>query len=370
MKLTVLQENLAKSVNIAARFASSRAQLPILGNILLKANKTKLTIASTNLEISVSTEVGAKIEEEGEITIPAKVLGDIISNLPRENVNLESDKEQLNISTSNFSSKLLGMNSADFPKVPHNAGGEGSFNLKSDLIIDCLSKVLFSTSSDETRPVLTGVVFLFGKESLTVVATDGFRLSRKIMDYKSVKENKVIVPKTVLNELMRLGVESEDIVMHVEEKDKQIVFGLTDSVLTSRLIEGDYPDYEKIIPGEPKLKVYVDKEDMVRAVKLASVFAKDSSNIAKIKINTDSLVITAESGSSGSQEAKVDARVDGEVKNGFEIAFNYHFLDEFLKSVKGNEVEIDFTTEAAAGVFRDSSDLGYLHLIMPVKIQV
>lgn len=369
MKLQILQESLQKAVNITSRFASSKAQLPILGNLLIVANKTKIFISSTNLEISASVIVGAKVEEDGEISIPAKTIYDIISNLPKETISIESEKEQLKISGSTFSTTVLGMNSSDFPKVPNLVNKEKTVGLPKKELIEAFSQVAFASSLDESRPVLTGVLFLWGDTDLTLVATDGFRLSRKILKLKNEQKHlsKIIIPKSILNEISKSGEDTEKIELEFQEKDKQLVFGLGDIVLSSRLLEGEYPDFEKIIPKTSIVKVRVDKEDLLRAVKLASVFARDSANVIRIKLLKESLKISAESGQSGTQETKVDSKNEG-LSGDFEISFNYKYLEDFLHSVKGEEVVMDFTTVNSAGVFTDSSDSTYLHLIMPVRV--
>ncbi|MCX6704902.1 MAG: DNA polymerase III subunit beta [Candidatus Woesebacteria bacterium] len=377
MKLQVLQENLEKAVSTTSRFASSRAQLPILGNILLSTRKSKIYISSTNLEISASVQVGAKIEEEGEISVPAKVISELVANLPRETVTLAGEKEQLKVSVSGFSSTVLGMNPADFPKIPNTVDKEKSINFSQDEIVKALGQVVFATSTDETRPILTGVLFLFEKGSLSLVATDGFRLSRKTLSLKTekVKTGNVVIPKGVLSEILRTVSEDGEILFNVQDKEKQVIFGIGDTVLTSRLLEGEYPDFEKIIPKNSSIKVFLDKEEFMRAVKLASIFARESANIIKIKVLKDSLNVSAESGTAGSQETRVDAKVessDSNLESGkteFEIAFNYRFVEEFLHSVGGEEVKMEFSTVSAPGVFTDTSDSSYLHLIMPVKVQ-
>lgn len=377
MKLQILQENLEKAVGTTSRFASTRAQLPILGNILISTKKSKIYISSTNLEISASVQVGAKIEEEGEISVPAKVFSELIANLPKETVNLSAEKEQLKISVSDFSSVVLGMDPTDFPKIPNTAEKEGSLSLSQDEFIKALSQVSFATSTDETRPILTGVLFLFGKGSLSLVATDGFRLSRKTFSLKSenFSGKNVVIPKSVLGEISRVISKDGEILLGVQEKEKQVIFGIGDTVLTSRLLEGEYPDFEKIIPKSSSTKVLLDKEEFARAVKLASIFARESANIIKIKVLKDSINVSAESSAAGSQETKVDAKVESgssnleSGKNPFEIAFNYHFVEEFLRSVAGEEVKMEFLSVSSPGVFTDTSDPSYLHLIMPVKIQ-
>ncbi len=370
MKLQILQENLAKAVGTAARFSSARAQLPILGNILLTAKKTKIIVSATNLEISVSIEEGAKIEEEGEIALPSKVISEMVANLPKETISLESEKEQLKISATGFSSSVLGMNSSDFPKIPSSLDKEKSIVLPRKEFLDSLSQVIFAASLDETRPVLTGVLLVLEKDALTMVATDGFRLSQKKIKVSGLKPGiKVVLPKLVLSELGRTGEGSEEVLFSLEDKEKQVVFGLDGVILTSRLLEGTYPDYEKIIPKKSSLQVSLDKEDFLRAVKLASIFARDAANIVKIRVLKESIKVFAESASAGSQETKLEARVEGAVDKEFEIAFNYRFLEDFLHSVQGEEVRMEFSEVSAPGVFIDSSDSSYFHLIMPVKIQ-
>lgn len=376
MKLQILQENLAKAISIASRFSSSKAQLPILGNILLSAQKTKLFVNSTNLEVSVSIQVGAKIEEEGEIAVPSKVISELISNLPKETIDLSSEKEQLKVSTSQFSSKVLGLNSSDFPKIPVSLAKEKAISLSKDELTAALSKVVFASSIDETRPVLTGVLFIWQKGGLTLVATDGFRLSRKQIKLEAVSESfNLILPKFILSELARSNEEEGEMAFKYSEKDKQVLFGIGDVLLSSRLLEGEYPDFEKIIPKSSTIKILCDKEELLRSVKLASIFARDAANIVKIKVLKDKLELSAESSNTGSQKTEVDAVISGNPepvggsKDGLEIAFNYRFLEEFLHSATGEEIKMEFSGANAPGIFTDTSDTTYLHLIMPVRIQ-
>ena len=372
MKLTILQENLEKSIALASRFTSSRTQLPILGNVLLKASKTKLLIASTNLEISVSDAIGAKVEKEGDVAIPSRILAELIPNLPKETVNLEAQKEQLKISTPSFSSTVLGMNTSDFPKIPASVNKEKSIGLSQNTFSSALSKVLFAVSSDETRPILTGVLFAFGKDGLILVATDGFRLSTIKLQNSKIPKLQVsfVIPRTILSELGRIS--EDEILLEFREKDKQVIFGVGDTVFSSRLLEGEYPDYEKIIPKTSNYKVTVEKEDLLRAVKLASIFARDNANILKLKTKNEELIISAESSAAGNQETKIEARIDPEPVEGkdpFEIVFNYKFLEDFINSVSGEEIVMEFSDIDKPGVFLDPSSPDYLHLIMPVKVQ-
>jgi DNA polymerase-3 subunit beta len=367
MDLEVLQENLSKALSITSRFVSSRSQLPVLANILLKSDKTKLTLSATNLETSASISLGAKIKEDGELTVPAKNIFEIVSNLTAGTIHLTSEKESLKITGSGFSGRISGMNASDFPKIPQTIKKEESIDLSKTEFLNALPQVSFAASVDEGRPVLTGIYFILSKKTLSLVATDGFRLSKKIISLeKSGKEIKTVIPKNVLLEVTRTGEESESVLLDIKEKEKQVVFGLDNLILSSRVLEGLYPDFEKIIPKSSSVKVRVDKEEFLRAVKLASVFARDSANIVKIKIMKDSIKLSAESSQVGNQETTVDAKVEGE---SIEISFNYKFLEDFLHVVKGDEILMEFNNASSPGVFTDPKDPNFLHLIMPVKIQ-
>lgn len=371
MKFQILQENLEKAVSITSRFASTRAQLPILGNILVSANKSKVIFSSTNLEISASVIVGAKIEEDGNISVPSRIIAELVSNLPKETVSLSSEKEQLKVSTSGFSGTILGMNSSDFPKIPTTIEADKSIKLPKKEILEALSQVSFATSLDETRPILTGVLFIREKDELKIVATDGFRLSRKIIKMNEPSDSfKIILPKTILSEISRIGEGEDFIIFNLLEKEKQAIFGIGDTVLTSRMLEGEYPDFEKIIPKSSTINVLLDKEEFLRSVKVASIFAKDAANVVKIKLLKDGVKVYAESSQSGSQETKVEAKIENQESGNleWEISFNYKFLEDFLHSVKGEEVKMEFSTTTAAGVFTDPMDLNYLHIIMPVRV--
>ncbi len=369
MKLQILQENLSNALNIASRFSSNKVQLPVLGNVLFSAKKSKLVISSTNLEISVSINVGAKVQEEGDLSIPSRVITELVGNLPHDTVDLETTKEQLKVATSSFASNVLGMNSNDFPKIPGSVVASKALTIKQKDFAAALMQVIFATSLDETRPILTGVLVLLDKSDLFLVATDGFRLSQKKIKLSSSSEKiKIVLPKAILSEIARVGGE-DDLLFSIEEKEKQAVFGVGEIILSSRLLEGEFPDYEKIIPKSSSYKILADKEEVLRAVKLASIFARDNANIVKIKILKDSLKISAESGQSGNQETKVDAKVEKTGDFDLEIAFNYKYLEDFLHSVVGEEVQMEFSGPTTAGVFRDSIDMSYLHLIMPVRVQ-
>lgn len=370
MKLTVLQQNLKESLSLATHFITSKAQLPILGNVYLKATKTKLLITATNLETSVSTSIGAKIENEGEITVQGKVLYDLISNLRSGNVELEAEGEQLKIQSGSFKSMVVGMNTSDFPKVPDKVLPDNQIKLKSAELVKALNRTSFAVSTDDTRPVLTGILFKFSEKQLSLVATDGFRLSKVDLPFEQkVEVEKFIVPKTILSEVSRFGSEDEVLISY-SKTDNQVVFGVGETVFSSRVIEGNFPDFEKIIPKSSSFKIDVDKADFEQAIKLSGVFARDSGNVIRINVKKDKITVLAQSSNSGNQETDVDIKLETEEKLGEEgviISYNFRFIEEFLKSVEGESLLVELNNSNAAGKFLDPKTSNYLHLIMPIR---
>lgn len=370
MKIQITQESLTKALSITSRFANSKAQLPVLGNILFSTKKSKLFLSSTNLEMSVVVKLAAKIEEEGDITVPSKIISELVVNLNPGPLDLKTEKEQLKITKDGYASSILGMNSSDFPKVPEELGKENIINLPKDDFAKSLSQVVFAASTDETRPILTGILVILEKDKAILVATDGFRLSQKSLVLKSGLEAKFTLPKNSILEATRLFEESEEVRMEYKAKENQVLFGGEGVVLSSRLIDGEYPDFQRIIPKTSLFKVNVDKEDFLRAVKLSSVLARDSANIVKLRLTKDKVVLFAESATGGVGESGIDAKVEGSIgSGGFEIAFNYKFLEDFLHTVTSEDVEFQLSDSASPGVFLDTKDIKFLHLIMPVRIQ-
>lgn len=368
MKVKILQEDLNKALGICSRFSSTRVQLPVLANILIETQKNKLRIASTNLEVSVSQLIAAKIEEEGSITVPSKMINELVSNLRPGQMEIMVKKESLEIITSDFESTLSGMNSSDFPSVPQSVGVE-SIKFPYDDFQSALSKVLFSVSADETRPTLTGVLFIIKENETVLVSTDGFRLSQEKLSLKGFSdEKKVIIPKGILSELSRIT-GGEDVEFSFKKADNQVVLGIGNVVMSSRVIEGEFPDFEKIIPKKTTFKVNSDKHELLRNIKLASVFARDSANVVKMEFNKGSLEIKAESQQYGNQKGKVDVKIDGSSDKKFTIAFNYRFLEDFLNSIQSEDVQMEFSEPNDPALFLDPKDNSFLHIIMPVRIQ-
>jgi DNA polymerase III subunit beta len=369
MQLNVLQEDLSRALAVCSRFTSTRVQLPVLANILLTASKNKLTLSSTNLEVSISMTISSQVEEEGSLTVPARMITEIISNLKKGQVTITSEKENLIIKNSEFDSQLSGMNAADFPSIPTGLSSN-SLSFALNEFQTNFSKVLFAASNDETRPVLTGVLVILGTKETLFVATDGFRLSQmKINKTIDIDEEiRIIIPKNSISEAVRIPTEGNITFAH-KKSDNLVLFGFSNATLSSRVIEGEFPDFERIIPKISKIKIDIDKEEFLRSIKLASIFARDSANVVKLNILKSGIEILSESQQHGKQKGKIDAKVEGDVGEKFVIAFNYRFLEEFISSVEADNIKIELTDSNSPVIFLDPKVNNYLHIIMPIRLQ-
>lgn len=364
MQVQVLQEDLLKILNSSIHFINIRSTLPILSNFLLETQKTKLKIKATNLEMSTVSSIGAKVEEEGSITIPAKTFYEIIANLNQGQLTLSLEKENLKIIGDNFSSTIPTIPPNDFPSIPENIDKKEKFTLSSQHLKDALSKVLFAASGDAGRPVLNGVLFLFSENNLDLVATDGFRLSKKKVNIAIKNTNHIIIPRASLQEIIRQA--ADDLIFQFKNEENQLIVKIGESYLSTRLIDGNFPDFEKIIPTSSSTKVTISKNDLLKAVKLSSVFARESSDLLKIKVEESTIEITSEGTKTGRQKSRIDALIIGP---SLEISFNYKFIEDFLNVVEGESVEINLNDPTSPAIFIDPKDPDFLHLIMPVRVQ-
>lgn len=366
MKVQVLQKDLQKSTNLASRFISTRSQLPILNNFLILAEKTKLKVIATNLEMSIACAIGAKVDEEGKTTIPAKTFTEIVSGINPGEITLNENNEKLKITSENFTANISSTVANDYPSVPQTM--KNKISLESKKFSKALSKTLFAVATDESRPVLTGVLILSDENKISVIASDGFRLSQTFFQVtKKVEKNfSVIIPRAPLIEISKELQTGENLSFEVVEKDNQVLFELGDIVVASRIIEGSFPDFEKIIPKTLTIFVDISKEDLNRGVKLASVFTKGESGIVKFTVKPDFLEISSEGANIGNQKSEIEAKVSG---GELEIFFNFKFIQDFLNTVEGESVQIALTDGTSPAIFKDPKDEDFLHLIMPAKVQ-
>lgn len=373
MKLSILQENLSRGLTIASRSVATRAQLPVLGNVLLSTDKGRLKLSATNLETGTNLWLGAKVEKEGAISIPAKILTEFVSSLPAGRIEVETRENTLYLTSGSYEASFVGMAANEFPAVP-SMTTKAILKFESPLLTTAINQTAFAAAQDEGRPILTGVLLKSKDKELTLVATDGYRLSLKklkgIAGIGKVKEFKkgLVLPARTLSEVARIAAEETEgkLGLAITPEASQVIFATSDIEIVSRLIEGKFPDFEKIIPDKGKTKVLVEKEELTRAVRIASIFARESANIVKFNIQKGNFEISANTAQVGDNKSRVEAKIEGEAGK---IAFNSRYLLDLLNIVGSEQVSFEMTGSLNPGVFKPAGDDSYLHIIMPVRVQ-
>jgi DNA polymerase-3 subunit beta len=368
MKVSLLTANLQKKLSFLNHAISSKNQLPVLMNILIEAQGELITLSSTDLEIGIQIKIPAIIEEEGAITVPAKTFSELINSLSEESVTLHTTDNKLEVVTRKTNSVFQTMSADEFPSL-FEEKGEMIATLLSDVIQKDFSSVVFAASQDTTRPALSGVLVRREDEGFLLVATDGYRLSLK--HYKTEKEGEsanasYIIPARVFKELLSMKDEKGEILMHVASGKNQVLFEQNQTVLVGRLIEAEFPNFEKIIPADFSVSVSFEKEDMQKAVKICSIFARDAANIIKFSLRKDQIIVSSQSPALGENTVTVDAKLNGEEN---EIAFNARYLLDLFSNSDDKEMVFEMTGPLNPGVFKIANDPSYLHLIMPIRVQ-
>lgn len=366
MKLTILAENLQKKLTLATHAISSRSQLPILSHVLLETKDGNLCISATDLEIGIEVKIPAEIEEQGSITVPAKLFSELVGTLPQDKITLETKEGTLEIKGKRVHSVLQTTPSDEFPNLYEEFGQELVVFQKGELK-SVFGKIVFAASVEATRPALAGVLIRSLPEGFVVVATDGYRLS---LDHFSVPNStntssSIIVPAKVIKEAMGLR-EEEPTTLHISSHNNQVAFVQKDAILIGRIIEAEFPNYQKIIPTDAATKVTFDKEEMLKAVKACSIFARETANIIKLSIHKENIIVSAKTPSLGENTVEVESRLDGEEND---IAFNARYILDCLSNMPDGEITFEMTGPLNAGVFKVPSNPQFLHLIMPIRTQ-
>lgn len=367
MLVNVLQENILKALVRTGRIVLARPQLPIAQNVLLAAEEGKLRATATNLETTETVWVGAKIEKEGKACVSSRLLTELVMSFPQEAVSLSSHEEGLKVRCAGFSATLPGVPASEFPPVAL-AGEKTGPAIKKDLLIESLACVLFAAASDEGRPLLTGVKVQKKADTLLFAATDGYRLSVKTAPPGIKNLPDMIIPARALGEMVKVAQEEKEAENLTFSLVGETQLGVTagETEITTRLIAGDYPNFEKIIPTKYNTRALIDKEKLIRAVKSAAIFARDSANIVRFHLDRQKITVSANTPQVGENQVEIEAKIDGE---GGEIAFNSRFLLEFLANFAPEELLFEMTGSLNPGVFKPVKDDSYLHIIMPVRVQ-
>lgn len=375
MKVSLLQENLAKGMGLVSRVVANKAQLPVLSNVLLATDKGKLRLSATNLETGMNLWLGGKIEGEGKLTVPAKIFNEVISSLPQETVVLEKEGEGLKISCGRFKSKINGIAAEEFPLMPSPRDGKTikeTFSLDREAVEKGLGQVAMAAATDESRPIFTGVKMELEEKKLRMAATDGYRLSVKtVLNLRGLKKQKsLVVPARALMELVRAiaagETEAKEVVLAATEEERQLIMAYGEVEVVTRILEGEFPDFDKIIPTSHTTSIVLDAEELLQAVRAAAVFAKDSANIVRFKVSDSGLLISANAPQVGENEVELSGKKTGEDA---EIAFNSRYLLEMLNVIEVKELKLEMSGPLSPGVFKPKEDNGLIHIIMPVRVQ-
>jgi len=375
MKVTVLQENLAHGLSIVSRAVSPRSTLPVLANVLIATDEGRLRLSATNLEMGITCWIGAKVEEEGSTTVPSRTFSDLVGTMPNPQVSLSLDTrtQTLNVRSGASTNDIKCIDAQEFPPLPV-PDFENAIQVNVADFKEMIQQVVFAASSDEARPVLMGVLVTVDKDTVTMAAADGFRLSVRTATLSTPAPQPVsaIIPGRALSELARIAADGEQMIQMVLPKGRgQVVFRVKDAELVSQLIDGTFPDYQQIIPRKHSSRTLVSTVSLLKACKQAEIFAREGSNVVRLNIKNSGelqpgeVEISAHSEETGSNETIVEASVDGVP---LLIAFNVKFLREVLEVVKTPNVAIETSAANAPGVVRPVGDEHFLHVIMPMHL--
>jgi DNA polymerase-3 subunit beta len=376
VKLSCLQENLAKGISIVSRVVSTRAVLPVLSNILMTTDEGRLKLAATDLSTSITCWIGAKVEEDGEITIPARLLSDFVSSLPPAQIQMElvTRTKSLHLKCAQFEADIHGIDAQDFPLIPSEVS-DHKIEIPPASLRQMIEQVtLAAAPAEEGRLVLTGALAEFQDSQLTMVAADGFRLSlRRAQLSEEVPEPlDVIIPARALRELARVSVEEEDPVQIIVTPNRnQVLFRLSSIEIISQLIEGKFPDYNQIIPSSYGTRVVVNTHDLMRAVRISVLFSRDVANIVRLEVIPGSELtpgrLRVESTAEvGQNVGDLDASVEGEQ---MEIAFNGRYLIDMLNVIGTEQVVLEATNPSRPGILKPVGDDNLIYVIMPMHIK-
>lgn len=363
MRVQVTQENLNKALqNVAGVAAAARGQLPVLSSVLIKTEANRLSISATNLEIAITEIIGAKVIDQGTVTIPARILRDYVASLPKGKIELNLDKHKLNISTNQYHSQINGTTADEFPLTP-TIKSKPVWQVDAAAFKKALSQVIFAASSDTARPILTGAYLHQYKDNIYLVATDSYRLSERKVG-SSKEPLSLLIPASTLRDLQRvLGDDTQTVSVYAD--GQQVAFKFDNIELISRLIEGDYPQYRKLLPDKFEVSAKLDRNDFISATKLASLFAKE--NAGSITVTIDSGKKQTEIKSSASQLGENTTALPAEVKGSNQAALNSRFLHEGLQSFEGQKIEFKMNGKLEPCLLYNEGDKDYLHVIMPLK---
>lgn len=366
MKVSCLQENLSKGLNVVSRLVSTKGTLEILGHILISTEKGRLKLSATNLEIGVNYKVGAKIDTEGAITVPARLFSELISQLPEGKIDLELKEDTLTVKTGDFKSQIKGLSADEFPLIPR-VKDKSLAKISAGEVKDAINIVSFAAAADETRPVLAGIYLNLGRGKLTLAATDSYRLAEKTVKLAEKVEGskEAIVPARSLSEFSRmLDLPDKSVAIYLD--DSQVMFETEDFDFTSRLVEGKFPDYKQIIPAEFETTAKFEKHDFTNIIKVVSIFSREAAGSVTLNIKQKGAVEAVSAGSQlGESNASCDAEVEGKDS---EIILNSKYLIDVLGNLSEGKITLSSSGRLTACVIKKEGDDSYVYVVMPLRV--
>jgi DNA polymerase-3 subunit beta len=374
MKLSCLQENLSRGLGVVSRAVATRTTLPITNNVLLATDESRLKLSATNLEIALSCWVGAKVEEEGAITVPARLISEFISSLPNDRVDISLSGRTLELRCARYEARISGMDAEDFPPIPQVSDGINT-QIEAEVFHSAVSRVEFAAATEDTRPVLTGIYVEFEDDSVTLAAADGFRLAvYKAPLFTPVGEkSEIIIPARALAELNRfVPDQTEPVEVVVNAAKSQVLFRLKNLEMVSQLVQGTFPNYSQLIPKEHTTRAVIDTAEFLRATRTASIFARGGSGIVRLvmtpggELGAGKMTVSARAEEMGDNVGEVDAVVEGEEAK---IAFNSKYLTDVLSVLHEEQVALESTNPSSPGVIRPVGSDNYIHVVMPMFVQ-
>ena len=365
MKVEINKDNFSQALGVVGKAISLRPTTPVLNNLLLTIEDGGIRLTGTNLDTTIKTWVPAKIIKKGEITVPARILIELLGGLKEEKLTLELDKETLAVTTLKVRAKIPTIAAAEFPTIELTPKAKGTRVAKAEFV-RAMTEVVPAASQDDSRLVLTGVVFKPGKEGTTLVATDGYRLAKKDTKIKITEE--IIVAARDLGETAKIAAASdeEDVVINISGDNNQIGFSLGHTEYYTKLIAGEFPNYSQIIPKEFVSTAVVDKAGLLEALKVATTFAKDLGNVVHLSFEEKESFVSAASGATGEGKIKIDAEVVGQP---LKIAFNSRYITDGVGVLGGDKIEIRFAGAANPALIKSPDDDSLIYIVMPVRTQ-
>ena len=376
MRLSCLQENLSRGLTVVGRAVATRTTLPITQNVLISTDQSRLKLSATNLEIAISTWIGAQVEEEGAITVPARLLTEFVSSLPSERIDVESTAQPkgLALRCARFEANINGTDAEDFPPIPTVESGVTA-RVERGVLRDAIDYVAFAAATEDSRPVLTGIKVEMSGDDFTFAAADGFRLAvfKQKLASEVDEDLSFIVPARALQEVNRLiGSQEGPVEFMVTPSKSQVLFRLEGVEIVSQLIQGTFPNYSQLIPDKYEARVVVERAAFLRATRTASIFARDGSGIVRLQATAADgapgrLTISSRAEELGDNQGEIDATIEGGEES--KIAFNSKYLAEVLDVLGEGEVSLETTTPSSPGVLRGSGNDSYVHVVMPMFVQ-